>query len=106
MITLPRQARDKHRANKLQTEHRCSAGDDVQKVNNVTDAGACCKLCLANPDCITAVLAVGALPGGKNQVQKPTAFFGGPEPVLAQRVVFHLFVPSLSWQNNLITTVL
>lgn len=42
-------------------------GDDIQKVNNVSDTGACCKLCLANKDCVAAVLAVGALPGGKNQ---------------------------------------
>jgi hypothetical protein len=42
-------------------------GDDIQKVNNVSDTGECCKLCLANKDCVTAVLAVGALPGGLSQ---------------------------------------
>ena len=42
-------------------------GNDFKKVNNVSDSGACCKLCLDEPKCQTAVLALGALPGGKNQ---------------------------------------
>ena len=43
-------------------------GEDVLKINNVSSAGACCDLCLAHPECTTAVLAVGATapaPGGQ-----------------------------------------
>ena len=47
--------------------------NDYKKVDNVTDAGACCKLCLADTKCQTAVLAVGALPGGKNQCMMKTS---------------------------------
>ena len=42
-------------------------GSDIDKIDNVTDVGACCQLCLKNAQCKTAVLATGALPGNQNQ---------------------------------------
>eukprot|EP01051_Picozoa_sp_SAG22_P016785 SAG22_NODE_2447_length_2558_cov_5.952420_2_plen_183_part_00 len=62
-------------------------GNDYKKVDNVTDIGACCALCLADRHCRTAVLAVGALPGGKNQCMLKS---GCDAPVTQPaRVVIH-----------------
>ena len=38
-------------------------GNDVKKVDNVSTWEDCCKLCLAEPQCITAVLATDAVGG-------------------------------------------
>jgi beta-glucosidase-like glycosyl hydrolase len=54
-------------------------GNDYKKVDNVTCdqpegcVATCCKLCLADPNCQTGVLAVGALPGGRSQCLMKTA---------------------------------